>query len=180
MKIAELLMNIKNKEFKLERGLEVKKYLPIEAKKTIAQAIMYDCTNEEDGVVKVDSVERYMSYVRYMITTHTNLEYTDEDYDKLCSTEYGDVTLLNAIMNCFDADAKECMRILNLVTDDFTYEQSIAFAAVKLVRNINESLGTLVEGLSKVISDFDVNRLMPDGVNSEQFTNVLKIMNKNK
>lgn len=178
MKVQELLMNIKNKEFKLERGLEIKKYLPIEVKKTIAQAIIYDCTSDEDGVVKVDSVERYMSYVRHMIVTHTNLEYTDENYDTLCSTEYGDTTLLNAIMNCFEADAKECTRILNLMTDDFTYEQSVAFGAVKLINNINGSLNTLLEGLSKVIGDFDINKLMPDGVDAGQLSNILEMMNK--
>ena len=101
MKVQELVMNIKNKEFKLEKALEVKKYLPIEVKKTIAQSIIYDCTNDELGVIKVDSVQRYMSYVRYMIVAHTNLIYTDEDYDMLCSTEYGDTTLLNAIMDYF-------------------------------------------------------------------------------
>ena len=76
MTVNELLMNIKNKEFSLERGLQVKKYLPMEVKKTIAQGIIYDCTNEADGVIKVDSVQRYLSYVKYMITMHTNLEYT--------------------------------------------------------------------------------------------------------
>ena len=44
MKVQELLANIKNKDFNLERGLQVKKYLPIELKKTIAQSIIYDCT----------------------------------------------------------------------------------------------------------------------------------------
>lgn len=112
MKVNELLMNIKNKDFKLERGLQVKTYLPIEVKKAVAQGIIYDCTSEENGVVKVDSVQRYMSYVRYMITSHTDLEYTDDNYDALCSTMYEDTTLLNAIMDCFDSDAKECLRIL--------------------------------------------------------------------
>lgn len=78
MTVKELLMNIHNKDFNLERGLQVKKYLPIEAKKTIAQGIIYDCTNEEDGVIKVDSVQKYLSYVKYMITMHTNFAYTDE------------------------------------------------------------------------------------------------------
>ena len=73
MKVQELLANIKNKDFNLERGLQVKKYLPIELKKTIAQSIIYDCTDNESGATKVDSVQRYMSYVRYMITMHTNL-----------------------------------------------------------------------------------------------------------
>ena len=73
MKVQELLMNIHNKEFNLERGLQVKKYLPMEAKKTIAQGIIYECTREENGIIFVDSVQRYMSYVKYMLNMHTNL-----------------------------------------------------------------------------------------------------------
>ena len=165
MKIAELLMNIKNKEFKLERGLEVKKYLPIETKKTIAQAIIYDCSSTEQGVIKIDSVERYMSYVRYMITTHTNLDYTDENYDALCSTTCGDTTLLNAIMDCFEADAKECMRILNLMTDDIVRENSIEFSVGKLLYNINNSLGDLTGEMKKKIDDFDMNEAVINGIN---------------
>lgn len=173
MKIAELLMNIKNKEFKLERGLEVKKYLPIETKKTIAQAIIYDCSSTEQGVIKIDSVERYMSYVRYMITTHTNLDYTDENYDALCSTTCGDTTLLNAIMDCFEADAKECMRILNLMTDDVIRENAIEFSVGKLLYNINNSLGDLTGEMKKKIDGFDINEAVVNGIKEEQFNNVL-------
>lgn len=160
MKVQELLVNIKNKEFKLERGLEVKKYLPIEVKKTIAQAIIYDCTNEEAGVIKVDSMQRYMSYVRYMITTHTNLDYTDEDYDALCSTEYEDATLLNAIMDCFGDDAKECTRILNLMMDDFMQEMSVEFTVAKFLSGLNES----ISGLAKKFGDFDASAIIPESV----------------
>jgi hypothetical protein len=178
MKVQELLINIKNKEFKLERGLEVKKYLPIEAKKTIAKGIIYDCTDDSEGVIKVDSVQRYMSYVRYMITTHTNLEYTDENYDALCSTEYGDTNLLNSIMDCFGDDAKECTRILNLMTDDLIYENSIEFTIGKFLNNINSSLGTLIGGFADKVNSFDLNNILPDGVNADQFTNILNLINK--
>lgn len=160
MKVQELLMNIKNKEFKLERGLEIKKYLPIEVKKTIAQAIIYDCTSDEDGVVKVDSVERYMSYVRHMIVTHTNLEYTDENYDVLCSTEYGETNLLNEIIECFGEDAKECTRILNLMMDDYMQEMTIEFTVAKFLNGLSESIG----GFAKKIGGFDLGSMIPDNV----------------
>ena len=162
MKIQELLLNIKNKEFDLERELQVKKYLPIEVKKTIAQGIIYDCTNEEDGVIKVDSIQRYMSYVRYMITTHTNLEYTDEDYDVLCSTEYGDTTLLNEIIDCFGADAKECSRILNLMMDDYMQEISIEFTIAKFLHGLKNSISDVAENFNNKITNFDLKSALPE------------------
>lgn len=160
MKVQELLLNIKNKEFKLETGLQVKKYLPIEAKKRIAQGVILDCTTEEDGVVKVDSVERYMSYVRYMIIMHTNLEYSDNDYDILCSTAYGETTLLNAIMKCFDSDAKECSRILNLMTDDYLQQTSIEASVARLLYAIGQSIDNLSENLGDRIADFNLESLL--------------------
>lgn len=177
MKINELMMSVHNKDFNLEKRLEVKKYLPIEAKKAIAQSIIYDCTSEESGITKVDSVERYMSYVRHMITTHTNLEYTDEDYDKLCSAEYAETTLLNAIMGCFDADAKECTRILNLMTDDLIYANSIEVAVGKFLYNINNSLSGLTEGLAGKLNAFDIANILPKDINTEQFANILNMIN---
>jgi hypothetical protein len=179
MKVQALLMNIKNKDFSLERGLEVKKYLPIEVKKTIAQAIIYDCTSEEAGVIKVDSVQRYMSYVRYMITTHTNLDYTDEDYDALCSTKYGENNLLNAIMDCFAEDAKECTRILNLMTDDLVYENSTSVIVGKLLYSINGSLGTFIKGMKDKIGELGVGDVVPEeGVNAKQLINILNTISK--
>lgn len=156
MKVAELLANIRNKEFNLEKRLEVKKYLPIEVKKTIAQGIIYDCTRDEGGVIKVDSVERYMSYVRYMITMHTNLEYTYDDYDTLCSTEYGDTTLLNAIMYCFGEDAKECSRILDLMMDDYMQEMTIEFTVAAFLNELNKSINDVSETINGKINSFDM------------------------
>lgn len=170
MRVQELLMNIKNKEFKLERGLEVKKYLPIEVKKTIAQSIIYDCTNDEDGVIKVDSVQRYMSYVRHMLITHTNLEYADENYDVLCSTEYGETTLLNAIMDCFGDDAKECTRILNLIMDDYMQEMTIEFSVAKFLNGLNES----IDAFAKKLGDIDLKSAIPEIVDMNKLGNFLQ------
>lgn len=163
MKVQELLMNIKNKEFKLSNGLEVKTYLPIEVKKTIAQGIIFECTDDEQGAIKVDSVQRYMSYVKYMITSHTNLDYTDEDYDVLCSTEYGDTNLLNAILECFGDDAKECNRILNLMMDDYMQEISVEFAVAKFLNSLSVS----INGLANKFGDFDLQSMIPENIDMD-------------
>ena len=170
MKVQELLVNIKNKEFKLEKHLQVKKYLPIEVKKAVAQSIIYDCTNDDQGIIKVDSVQRYMSYVRHMITMHTNLEYTDEDYDALCSTEYSETTLLNAIMDCFGDDAKECSRILNLVMDDYMQEMSLEVTVAQFLNGLSGTIGSLANKLG----GFDFKSMIPDVVDMNKLGNFLQ------
>lgn len=156
MKVQELLMSIHNNDFNLEKSLEVKKYLPIELKKTIAQSIIYDCTREEDGVIKVDSVERYMSYVRHMITFHTNLEYVDSDYDVLCSTEYKYGNLLKAIMCCFEDDVEECRRILNFVMDDYMREMSMEMSIAKFLNKLSGSINDFVASIGENINNINV------------------------
>lgn len=174
MKVNELLMNIHNKEFNLEKGLQIKKYLPIEMKKTIAQSIMYECIVEENGVTKIDSVQRYMSYVKYMITTHTNLEYADENYDALCSTIYKDSTLLNAIMKCFDTDATECSRILNLVTDDYMQEHSIENAVYHFLYKLSGSIDGLTDILTEKVKSVDLAKVLPKDYDANKINDFLK------
>lgn len=179
MKIDNLLMSIHNKDFDLEKRLEVRKYIPMETKKTIAQSIIYDCTSEESGVIRVDSVERYMSYVRHMITTHTNLEYTDEDYDKLCVTKYGEGTLLNAIMDCFADDAKECTRVLNLMTDDLVYDNSINVVIGKLLYSIGDSLGTFITGMKDKVGELGIKDVISGGkMDVKQLKDILNLIGK--
>ena len=174
MKVNELLMNIHNKEFNLERGLQVKKYLPMEAKKTIAQGIIYECTTEENGVTKIDSVQRYMSYVKYMIIMHTNLEYMDENYDVLCSTVYKESTLLNAIMKCFDADATECSRILNLVADDYMQERSIENTVSQFLYKIGAMVDNLSGVLAEKVNEVNFSNMLPDGYDAEKVNDFIK------
>lgn len=177
MKVNEMLTNIHNKEFNLERALQVKKYLPIDMKKTIAQGIIYDSTDNSDGFVRFDSVERYMSYIKYMITMHTNLEYTNEDYDKLCSTTYNDDALLNVIMSYFDVDAKECLRILNLMCDDYVYENSIEVSVSKFANNLNNMLGGLAGVINDKVGSIDLSSIL-NGVDTDKITDFLNMMDK--
>lgn len=166
MKMQELLMSIHRKDFNIEKELQVKKYLPIEEKKLIAQGIIYECTDQTDGVIKADSVQQYLSYVKYMILRHTNLEYTQADYDKLCSTEYQGRTLLNAIMNCFEADARECARIMNLMTSDYMQQNSMELIIGKFLNNISEALKSKID-------EFDINSFIPKDIDKEKLVNFI-------
>ena len=173
MKVQELLTSIKNEGFDLATGLEVKTYLPIELKKTIAQGIIFACTDDNEGVIKVDSVQRYMSYVEYMINYHTNLEYTEADYDVLCSTEYNNQNLLDAIMECFNDDAQECLRILDLMMSDYMQENTIEFAVAKFLNGLAGSIDSFADTLNNKVNGFDLKSMMPKDIDLKQMMNFL-------
>ena len=173
MRVQELLANIHNKDFDLEKSLQVKKYLPIEVKKTIAQGIIYDCTHEEDGVIEVDSVQRYLSYVKYMITMHTNLEYTDEDYDALCSVESYDGTLIDAIMYYFESDAKECSRILDLMIDDYMQKFTIEAIIARFLNRLSKSINDVADKINEQINSVDLRSMIPDDIDKDKLSKFL-------
>ena len=173
MKVNELLMAIHRKDFNMEKELQVKKYLPIEEKKLIAQGIIYECTESVNGVVKVDSVQQYLSYVKYMILRHTNLEYTQADYDKLCSMEYSDSSLLNTIFDCFSEDAKECSKILNFMINDLMQDNSINFVVAKFLNNLSLQLETIMNNLNEKTKELGLDTIVPNNIDLNQIKRFL-------
>ena len=170
MKVKELLESIQNdNNFNLVEALNVKKYLPIEVKKTVAQGIIYECVSEEFGAVKIDYVQKYMAYVRLMITTHTDLEYDDGDYDYLCSVEYKDGNLLDEIFNCFERDAEECEMILDLMLEDTMQNFSIEYTAARFVNEIS----TTIKAVADKIENLKADGAVPDGLDVEKLNSFL-------
>lgn len=175
MKVQELLTIIKNEEFNLESALEIKKYTPLELKKTIAQSIIFECTEEEDGVIRLDSVQKHVAYTRYLLTAYTNLEYTDEDFDTLCSTELQGVSLIDAIIVCFEDDAVKLSNILDMMLDDYLKENSMEFAIIKALNKTVKSVESVTENINSKIGNFDVKSLISDNLDIGQVMSFLEI-----
>lgn len=173
MKINELLTSMKNKEFNLEKRLEVKKYLPLEVKKTIAQGIIFDCTDNSDGAIRVDSLQKYLSYVEFMIQHHTNLEYTTEDYDVLCSTEYGESTLLNEIVGLFQADANECKRILDMMLADYIENNSIEIQIAMFLDKLSNKLEGITGAIESKIDTINISEVIPSNIDVNKLSDFL-------
>ena len=169
MKVKELLENIKQDNFNLADALQVNKYLPIDVKRTIAQSIIFECVSDDLGAIKVDSVQKYMAYVRHMVTTHTCLEYDDADYDALCSAEYDGGSLLDAIFKCFERDADECEMILDFMLDDYMHELSIESSIAKIANNICE----LANKIADKIDGVDLENLIPQGLDINKINGFL-------
>lgn len=173
MKMQELLMSIRRKDFNIEKELQVKKYLPIEEKKLIAQGIIYECTENANGAIKVDSVQQYLSYVKYMILRHTNLEYSAEDYDKLCSTKYGETSLLNAIFDAFPEDAKECSKVLNFMMEDLMQENSMNFVVAKFLNSLSSKLETAMDSINAKTKELSLDTIVPNDIDLNQIKKFL-------
>ena len=145
----------------------------MEEKRLIAKGIIYECTENVDGFIKVDSVQQYLSYIKFMIKHHTNLEYTYEFYDALCSVVYNGDNLLNVIIGCFGEDAKECSRILNLEIGDLVRNNSVDASVVMLLNGIK----SMTEGLSKKIEDkidgIDFDSIIPKNIDSNRLNSFL-------
>lgn len=173
MRVNDLINKMNTEGFNLAETIEAKTYLPIVLKKVIAQEIVYDCTSEDNGVIKVDSFERYMSYVRHMITEHTNLEYTDDDYDTICSTEYNGDSLLGAIIGCFGEDAKECSRVLEMVMGDYMQDTTLESILAKTLYNLETKLGSFIEKMAD-----NTKNMIPEGMDIEGLGKLIETLGK--
>lgn len=152
----------------IRKTLEVREYVPFAEKQAVAQIVLTTCSNIEDGVVVIDSVQKYILFTISMISTYTNLE-IDEDidsYDLLCSTLIGDETLLDCILKTFEKEYGRCLNILNMMTTDLLAENNIEKQVGRFLTGILSKVDILGEKLSsnlgeipEKLSQLDIDKL---------------------
>lgn len=158
MKISEFVeMYKKNPRIDMEKYLDVKKYIGIEQKRQMAKLILDNCTYIDDGIVRLDSVERYLLFTMIVISTHTNLELTHEedsgysaidDYDMLCESG-----LLVKVVDTFKDDYASCQEILNMMTADrmqgsMTIEQKIGGFLDEVQNTLSNAIDNLTDKIN--------------------------------
>lgn len=156
----------------IKRELDIKEYISFDEKKAIAQTILESCSSIRDGVIAVDSIQKYLLFTMAMISTYTNLE-ADEDmtiseaYDMFCSVKVDDGTLLDAIIKTFEVEYSRCNDILNMMTADLLAENNIEKQFGKFFANISDKINKFGDGLVNKIGDFgmdlsqlDIDKLM--------------------
>lgn len=173
MKVTELLMNIKNKEFELVKELEVKKYIPVIDKKKFVMDIIAECTDDVDNFIAVDRFKMNIYFDMRILATYTNLEIaTDFDemvvqYDALC--ENG---VLNEIIKLFENDYSAMYAVLEDELDELLVQNSIDAQVVRIANKVNDML----DMLSDAFGSFDFKSLLPDGVDAKKLLNVIKML----
>lgn len=176
MKISEFVKNFIDKKVMntainqnavsdyLKKELEVKDYVPFVEKQSIAQIVLESCGHISDGVITIDSIQKYIIFTITVLSTYTNLEFSGDEtdldaYDSLCSLTVGDGTLLDAIIKTFEKEYLRCNDILNMMTADLLAENNIEKQIGRFLSGISDKAndfgGILTQNMSNITENFD-------------------------
>lgn len=163
----------KEKNKKMSVILETKKYLPIAEKRALAQQIIDACTKEENGIITVDSVTKYIIFTMIVIGAYTNLEFeTLDDYDALCEAD-----LLNSVIETFAAEYSRVNDIMNMMLADLMQTNNVETAVMGVLNKVNNGMDALIEVLVDKIEEMNFNL---DGINSDMIDGVMKLLDAKK
>lgn len=131
----------------IKKELEVKDYMPFIEKRELCERVINACNvKDENGLVKVDGVSRYIIFTLSVISKYTNLEFSSgeefdslDEYDMLCQAN-----LLNPILDVIGAEYTTCNNMLNMMMDDVIANNN----------NIENVFGNTLQKLSDKIDDF--------------------------
>ena len=133
----------------IKKELAVKDYLPFAEKREICARVLEICNKKDiNGLVKVDSVSRYIVFTLLIISKYTNLEFSSgkdkeldslDEYDMLCQAD-----LLNPILDVIGTEYNTCNNILNMMMADVIANNN----------NIENVLGNTTKKLLEIVDSF--------------------------
>jgi hypothetical protein len=180
MMIKEFVENYKEKKFivtkngvderieYLKKELRLKEYIPFADKRELCSAVIEACCTKENGLIKVDSVTRYIIFTISIISKYTNLEFSSgeeydslDEYDMLCKAG-----LLNPILALIGDEYATCNNILNMMMDDVvannnTVENVIGSVLDRLGDSVDDFIAVLadkVESMELDLSQIDIDK----------------------
>ena len=167
--ISEYNKNKKNAAFNVAKLINAKAYVPVLRKRQLAELVYQNSISYENGLVKVDSLTKYLIFSMLMISEYTDLEFTvDEngsataeaiaEYDALC-----EAGLVDVVIGCFETDYARANEILNYVfKDNLAITNTLEAVVGNLVENVKDSLDDLVDSLKNKIDNFDMDLSQQD------------------
>ena len=174
MKISEFVNNFIDKKVMntainqnavsdyLKKELEVKDYVPFAEKRDLCARVLEVCNTKDDsGLVKVDSISRYILFTIAIISKYTNLEFSSgeeeidslDEYDMLCQNN-----LLNPILDIIGGEYVTCNNMLNMMMDDIVSNNNTVENVVGTVLGkFSDSLDELVSALANKVESMDLD-----------------------
>lgn len=163
----------------IKKTLEVKDYVPFAEKRELCAQVLNACNTKDDsGLIKVDSVSRYIIFTLSIISKYTNLEFSSgedeidslDEYDMLCRAN-----LLNPILDVIGAEYTTCNNMLNMMMEDIMTNNN---TIENVIGAVLSRLGDSIDDFITVISDkvesmnLDLNQIDIDKYKGliEQFT----------
>lgn len=175
MKILEFIENFKSKKIAntqlnpnavneyLKKELEIKDYVPFAEKRDLCVNVLNACnTKSESGLIKVDSVSRYIIFTLSIISKYTNLEFSSgedaefdslDEYDMLCQSG-----LLNPILDVIGAEYVTCNNILNMMMSDIeANNNTIENVVATVLGNLGGSVDDLITALADKVDEMNLD-----------------------
>ena len=152
----------------IKKELEVVHYLPFAEKRELCKKVLDVCCTKENGLVKVDSVTRYILFTISIISKYTRLEFSSgEDYDSL--DEYDmlcESRLLNPVLELIGDEYAACNNMLNMMLDDIvsnnnTIEAMLGHTLGKAIDSLDrlaEALADKVDEMELDLSQIDIDK----------------------
>lgn len=184
MIISEFVQNFKDKKITntkiapdavqqfIVKELEIKKYIPFEEKREIAEIIVEKNTTVVDGIKKYDSISAYVGLVVSAIIAHTNLRFSEDvfaDYDLLAESG-----LLSQIIAEFQESYNECGVILKMAVD-MELEDNNPGA---LIGRFLDGVLNRLDGATVVINELIKNLNLKEMLNEENVVKIIGLLNK--
>lgn len=184
MKVMEFIEAIKknpNQTSAICKKIVKTKYMPVLEKRQLAELVYNSSIDYENGVVKVDSLSKYLIFTLLMIRNYTELEFsvdkngaaTEEairEYDALC--ENG---LINKIIAEFEEDYMRANEIMNYVFQDNLAVNNTVEAVVGKAANVLLGITDgLINILAEKIDEMDSNL---ENLDLNQIQNVINLLN---
>ena len=170
MKIVDFISNVKTKKLVnanaiaeyIKKELEVKEYLPFAEKRELCERVINACnTKVSSGLVKVDSVSRYIIFTLSILSAYTNLEFSSgeddvdslDEYDMLCQAN-----LLNDILDVIGGEYATCNNILNMMMSDvIANNNTLENVVANVLGGLEDSLGGLVDVLADKVESMELD-----------------------
>jgi hypothetical protein len=165
----------------IKKELEVKDYLPFAEKRELCARVIDACnTKEPSGLVKVDSVSRYIIFTISILTAYTNLKFSSgedgidslDEYDMLCQAG-----LLNDILDVIGGEYATCNNILNMMMSDvIANNNTLENVVANVLGELGDSLGGLVDVLADKVESMELDLSQ---INIDEISGLIgKIINK--
>ena len=162
----------------IKKELGLVQYLPFADKRELCKNVIDACCTKENGLVKVDSVTRYILFTIFVISKYTNLEFNaDEDYDSL--DEYDmlcESRLLNPILELIGDEYAACNNMLNMMMDDVITNNNTVEAVIgHALGSVSGSLDGLISSFAKKVEEmeFDFSQ-----INIDKYKGILDLIPK--
>lgn len=184
MNILEFVQNFKDKKIMntkvapnavqqyITKELEIKKYIPFNEKRKIAEMVVDQNIKVVDGLKKYSNIDAYIGFVMASLVSHTNLECSANpiaDYDALA--ECG---LLQIIISEFQESHNEIDILLKMALAEELEDNNTNALIGRFLDAILKKVDGLSGTLNGAIGNLDLENMFAD----ENVAKIIGLLNK--